>query len=69
MSSRAAVAIQATHRAAEAGDTVAQFNLGVLLATRLDPPELKEARRWYTRAAKGGDAAVADAAKQVVRVL
>jgi TPR repeat protein len=26
-----------------------------MLAVRLDPPELAEARAWYTRAAEGGD--------------
>ncbi|HKB31857.1 MAG TPA: hypothetical protein VKD26_13620, partial [Streptosporangiaceae bacterium] len=29
--------------------------LAVLLADRLDPPELAEARTWYTRAAEAGD--------------
>jgi TPR repeat protein len=32
------------------------FNLGLLLANRLDPPDLDEARRWYLRAAQAGDA-------------
>jgi TPR repeat protein len=42
-------------RAAEAGHTDAQFSLGWLLSTVLDPPELAEARTWFTRAAEGGD--------------
>ena len=42
-------------RAAEAGDTRAQFSLGVLLADRLDPPDLAGARTWLTRAAEAGD--------------
>jgi TPR repeat protein len=37
-----------------AGHTNAQYNLGVLLATLLDPPELVEACRWLTTAAKAG---------------
>jgi TPR repeat protein len=36
----------------------AAYNLGVLL-TELDPPELVEARRWYTQAAQSGDAGAA----------
>jgi hypothetical protein len=40
--------------AAKAGHTNAQYNLGVLLATLLDPPELVEACRWLTTAAKAG---------------
>ena len=39
---------------AEAGNTDAQYNLGVLLATLLDPPDLGEARRWWTAAAEAG---------------
>jgi TPR repeat protein len=30
------------------------FNLGVLLADRLEPPRLDEARTWWTRAAEAG---------------
>ena len=30
------------------------YNLGVLLQRRLNPPELVEARRWYTLAAEAG---------------
>ena len=48
------VAMAASRRAAEAGLPDAQFNLGRLLATRLDPPNLAEARAWYTRAAEAG---------------
>ena len=40
--------------AAKAGHTNAHYNLGVLLATLLDPPELVEACRWLTTAAKAG---------------
>ena len=38
-------------RAAEAGHTGPQFNLGALLEG-LDPPDLEGARRWYARAAE-----------------
>ena len=38
----------------KAGHTNAQYNLGVLLATLLDPPELVEACGWLTNAAKAG---------------
>ena len=31
------------------------YNLGVLLATLLDPPELDQARYWYEQAAAAGD--------------
>jgi|GEM_PF-751880 len=48
------VAVAATRRSAEAGRTDAQFNLGLLLATQLDPPELADARIWYTKAAEAG---------------
>ena len=37
-----------------AANTNAQYNLGVLLATLLDPPELVEACGWLTNAAKAG---------------
>ena len=40
-------------RAAEQGDTDAQYSLGVYL-TDLDPPELAAARAWWTRAAESG---------------
>jgi TPR repeat protein len=30
-------------------------NLGFLLAERLDPPDLAEARSWYERAAEAGN--------------
>ena len=49
------VAVAASHRAAEAGNTDAQFNLGVLLADRLNPPDLAQARTWWTRAAEAGN--------------
>jgi TPR repeat protein len=42
-------------KAAAAGHTEAQINLGVLLADLLDPPELAEARTWYSKAAATGD--------------
>ena len=38
-------------RAAIAGDTLAQFNLGVMLVQWSDPPELEEARLGWTLAA------------------
>jgi TPR repeat protein len=47
--------------AAEAGDTNAQYNLGVLLAQWLDPPELAEARTWWIRAARAGHAGAQNA--------
>lgn len=56
MSGEYEVARKAWEPAAENGYHVAQGNLGLLLATRLVPPELHEARRWYTAAAEAGDA-------------
>ena len=50
-----AIALVATRQAAESGNARAQSNLGVLLATTVDPPELAEARRWYAQAAEAGD--------------
>jgi len=41
-------------RAAKGGHADAQYNLGLLLATRLDPPEVAEARTWWSRAAEAG---------------
>jgi TPR repeat protein len=35
-------------------ERVAMFNLGLLLANRLDPPQLDEARTWLTRAPNAG---------------
>ena len=49
------VALAATLRAAEAGDTGAQNNLGLMLANNVDPPLVAEARSWWTRAARAGD--------------
>ena len=48
------VAIVASHRAAEAGNATAQYNLGVLLADRLEPPEVAAAVTWYAKAAEAG---------------
>jgi TPR repeat protein len=48
------VAIVASHRAAEAGNASAQYNLGMLLADRLEPPELAAALTWYARAGDAG---------------
>ena len=48
------VAIVASHRAAEAGNTGAQYTLGVLLADRLEPPEMAAALGWYAKAAEAG---------------
>ena len=41
-------------RAANAGNTVAMVNLGVLLESQFDPPKLAGARNWYQRAADVG---------------
>ena len=41
------IAVEASRRSAEAGDTDAQYGLGVLLATELDPPDLAGARTWW----------------------
>jgi TPR repeat protein len=49
------VAVAASRQAANAGHAGAQNALGVLLATMLDPPELDEARTWYTKAAEAGE--------------
>jgi TPR repeat protein len=51
------VAIVASHRAAEAGNISAQYNLGVLLTDRVEPPDLAAARTWYTKAAEAGHTA------------
>jgi TPR repeat protein len=48
------VAIAANRRAAAEGHSEAHFNLGVLLADCLNPPDLAEARRWWTLAAEAG---------------
>jgi hypothetical protein len=45
----------ASRQAAAGGHTGAMHNLGLLLATRLDPPDLDQARHWYEQAAAGGD--------------
>jgi biofilm PGA synthesis N-glycosyltransferase PgaC len=42
--------------AAEAGDAEAQVRLGQLCALTLDPPDLTQARMWWTRAAEAGHA-------------
>jgi TPR repeat protein len=52
-----AIAIVASHRAAEAGHASAQYNLGVLLADQLEPPEMAAALGWYARAAEAGHTA------------
>ena len=41
----------------QSSDADAQYNRGILLADRLDPPDLDGARAWYTRAAKAGHTA------------
>jgi hypothetical protein len=46
--------IAASTHAANAGHVEAMHNLGVVLSTWLDPPDLDEARRWYTTAAEAG---------------
>ena len=40
-------------RAADAGESVAMFNLGLLYA-QMEPPDLDAARRWWERAADAG---------------
>ena len=49
-------AIAANRRAVAEGHGEALFNLGVLLADCLNPPDLAQARQWYTKAAQAGDA-------------
>jgi uncharacterized protein len=51
-------------RAAEAGNTDAQYNLGLLLITGIDPPEPAEGRAWLTQAAKAGHDGARDALEQ-----
>jgi TPR repeat protein len=53
-SGRLDVARQAWQAAAERGDHLAQHNLGLLLATELEPPEFDGGRRWLTAAAAAG---------------
>ena len=48
-------AIAANQKAADSGNTDAMVNLGVLLADRLDPPDLDGAQAWYRRAADAGN--------------
>ena len=48
------VAVAASRRAAEAEHTDAQYGLGIMLATGLDPPDLAGARTWWTKAAHAG---------------
>ncbi|MCQ1948804.1 trypsin-like peptidase domain-containing protein [Arthrobacter sp. zg-Y859] len=48
------IAVQAWKLSANAGETNAMNNLGVLLSERLDPPDLDGARHWYTQAANAG---------------
>ncbi len=48
------VAVAASRRAAEAGHADAQYSLGVMLTTGLDPPDLAGARIWWTKAAEAG---------------
>ena len=50
-------------KAAAAGHTEAQANLGKLLAMA-DPPELAEARTWWAKAAAAGRADARDLLKQ-----
>jgi hypothetical protein len=47
-------ALTASRRAAEADNADGQCNLGILLATGVEPPALAEARTWYTKAAEAG---------------
>lgn len=58
------VAIAASRRAAEAGDTRARSNLGFLLES-LDPPDLTEGRSWFTRAAQAGRPQAREALRQL----
>ncbi|QGF23478.1 hypothetical protein Rai3103_07130 [Raineyella fluvialis] len=48
-------AIEAYTSAAKSGDTNAMNRLGILLGTRMDPPDLIEARHWWTTAANAGN--------------
>jgi TPR repeat protein/DNA polymerase III delta prime subunit len=48
------ISISAWTKAADAGDTRAMFNFGVLLQTA-DPPDLDGARHWFQKAAEAGD--------------
>jgi hypothetical protein len=47
-------ALLASRQAAAAGHTGAMFTLGLLLADRLDPPDLDQARHWFEQAAAAG---------------
>jgi TPR repeat protein len=47
-------AIDAFHRAADSGHTVAMINLGSLLTYEVDPPDLDAARHWFEQAAATG---------------
>ncbi len=49
------LARRAWEPAAQAGHTRSQYNLGVLLATLIEPSDLVAARRWFTTAAEAGD--------------
>ena len=42
-------------RAADAGDSDAMFELGLLYANSMQPPDLDAARRWWERAADAGN--------------
>ncbi len=53
------VAITASRQAAAAGNTTAAYNLGVLLADRLDPPDLPGARAAWEQAAATGNTTAA----------
>jgi O-antigen/teichoic acid export membrane protein len=48
------IALAASRRAAEGGLPGAQYALGRLLSTKVNPPDLAEARTCYTRAAEAG---------------
>ena len=49
------IAVAASRRAAEAGLPEGQYHLGLLLATRLHPPDLAGARTWWAQSAEAGN--------------
>ncbi len=48
-------AVHAARHGADAGNAGTMLRLGILLADRVDPPELAEARTWFTKAADAGN--------------
>ena len=55
-------------KAAEAGDSSAQNNLGVMLAAGLGgPKDVEKAVYWYTKGAEGGDGVAARLLKEAIK--